>query len=115
MGNLTDKRKIFVTDALNKMFEICGSTMKYEDAVEASKNRSEWYLENEWNSDQREVWKKWFVTEVMKRKIVPSLQHANREFDWFDLAYGPKLNDTQLYETSSQPGDPDQHDSNGVV
>jgi len=111
----TEKRKRFVADALNKMFEICGSEMRYEDAVEASKSHSEWYLQQQWTPNQREVWKQWFISEILKRKIVPTTQVADREFDWFDLAYGPKINYTQEYETTIESDNPDKSTSNRMV
>ena len=65
--------------------------MTYLDAMAASQAGEQWFMENEWTSDQRETWKAWFLKEMVARKIAPTKRMAEYEFSMFDFSYGPRI------------------------
>lgn len=77
----------FTRDAINKMFEICNVNKTY-DVVLAEGNET-WYLDQKWTEADREAWKTWFVKTAIQRKLCYNKSHATRQFEWFDLSYGP--------------------------
>lgn len=81
----------FIEDAINKMFEICGSTRTYQSVL--VENRDGWFMEQRWKMADREQWKAWFVSTIRKRRLAYSKENAERQFEWFDLMYGPVIED----------------------
>lgn len=85
---MTKEEKV-LTDLINKMFEIAGHDVKFEDI----KNREDaWYTDWTMTVEQNEQWKKWGVEYLRKalrlRKIV-----AEKQMGWFSLNYGLKFSD----------------------
>ena len=78
-----------VQDLINKMFEIAGHEVTYDDII----NRKDaWYTDWTMTVEQNEQWKKWGVEYLRKalrlRKIA-----AEKQMGWFALNYGLKFSD----------------------
>lgn len=85
---MTKEEKV-LTDLINKMFEIAGHDVKFEDI----KDRNDaWYTDWTMTVEQNEQWKKWGIDHIKKnlrvRKIV-----AEKQMGWFSLNYGLKFSD----------------------
>lgn len=85
---MTKEEKV-LTELINKMFEIAGHDVKFEDI----KDRNDaWYTDWTMTVEQNEQWKKWGIEYLRKalrlRKIV-----AEKQMGWFSLNYGLKFSD----------------------
>ena len=85
---MTKEEKV-LTDLINKMFEIAGHDVKFEDIKD---RKDAWYTDWTMTVEQNEQWKKWGVEYLRKalrlRKIV-----AEKQMGWFSLNYGLKFSD----------------------
>ena len=85
---MTKEDKV-LTDLINKMFEIAGHDVKFEDIKD---RKDAWYTDWTMTVEQNEQWKKWGVEYLRKalrlRKIV-----AEKQMGWFSLNYGLKFSD----------------------
>ena len=85
---MTKEEKV-LTDLINKMFEIAGHDVKFEDIKD---RKDAWYTDWTMTVEQNEQWKKWGVDHIKKnlrvRKIV-----AEKQMGWFSLNYGLKFSD----------------------
>jgi hypothetical protein len=81
-----EKSKIFVVDVINKMFEIAGHNVTYDDI----KNRKDnWFQEWTMTYEQGEQLKQWGIIEIKKR--FKFNQHlAEREIGMINLMWGLK-------------------------
>jgi hypothetical protein len=80
------KEKLFV-DIINKMFEIAGHKVTFEDI----KNRKDaWY--NDWTmtEDQYNEWRKWGSKEL-KKKLKLTDVYADRQMSMIGLNWGLKF------------------------
>ena len=76
-----EKLKQATVDIINKMFEIAGHPVTYEDI----KNREDaWYTQWTMTTVQNEEWKKWGKQYMMKNFRLPA-RMAEREMDWTSL------------------------------
>ena len=87
---MTDKKRLeIVTTVINKMFEIAGHAVTYDDIV----NRKDaWYSEWTMTKEQNDEWRKWGVSYFRKKARWPK-HMAEREMAMFDLMYGLKVID----------------------
>jgi hypothetical protein len=83
-----NKIQTFMEDAINKMFMISGSNLRYSD-VHSSTDK--WWWDNTTTEEQLATWRGWFLVEIKKRRIAINVKSANLEFDMFNLAYGLKI------------------------
>lgn len=85
---MTKEEKV-LTDLINKMFEIAGHDVKFEDIKD---RKDAWYTDWTMTVEQNEQWKKWGIDHIKKnlrvRKIV-----AEKQMGWFSLNYGLKFSD----------------------
>lgn len=85
---MTKEDKV-LADLINKMFEIAGHDVKFEDIKD---RKDAWYTDWTMTVEQNEQWKKWGVEYLRKalrlRKIV-----AEKQMGWFSLNYGLKFSD----------------------
>ena len=85
---MTKEEKV-LTDLINKMFEIAGHDVKFEDIKD---RKDAWYTDWTMTVEQNEQWKKWGIEYLRKalrlRKIV-----AEKQMGWFSLNYGLKFSD----------------------
>ena len=84
---MTDKKiDKFVKDAINKQFIIAKHKVRFEACFKIK----DWYSKFTMTKKQHAEWKKWFLAEFKKRKL-SSYRKGAREFVWFDLMYGLRI------------------------
>ena len=83
--------QIIVETLINKMFEISGHSITFEDI----KNRKDdWYSEYEMTSEECAEWMEW-GTEYLKKTLKINKKLAEREMSMFNLSYGLKIAEPQ--------------------
>lgn len=85
--NQQDKQKQIAKDLINKMFELAGHDMKYEDVIERQDN---WFQQYTMTQDQNKEWRKW-GTEYLRKKKRWTKKMAEREMAMLDLYCGLKI------------------------
>jgi len=81
-----EKSKMFIVDLINKMFEISGHNVTYDDIKDRKDN---WFQEWTMTYEQGEQWKQFGILELKKRLKLN--QHlAEREMGMINLMYGLK-------------------------
>lgn len=87
------KKKIDVAETLiNKMFEIAGHNVTYDDIKERKDN---WYQQYTMTEQQNKEWREWGISFLKKQGGVLKAR-ADKEMAFFDLMYGLKINDIVL-------------------
>ena len=84
-----EKMNVFVVDVINKMFEIAGHDVTYEDIKD---RKDEWYTQWTMTMEQNDVWKEWGVSEIRKR-FRYNKKWAEREMGMIILMWGLKFSD----------------------
>jgi len=84
-----EKKDIFVKDVINKMFEIAGHDVTYEDIKD---RKDDWYTQWTMSTAQNDEWNEWGVTEIRKR-FRYNKKWAEKEMGWINLMWGLKFND----------------------
>lgn len=81
-----EKSKMFLVDVINKMFEIAGHDVTYDDIKDRKDN---WFQEWTMTYEQGDQWKQFGISELKKRL---KLNHhlAEREMGMINLMYGLK-------------------------
>jgi hypothetical protein len=85
--NRQDKTTQIARDLINKMFELAGHDMKYEDVVDRQDN---WFQQYTMTQLQNEEWRKW-GTEYLRKKKRWTKKMAEREMAMVDLYCGLKI------------------------
>ena len=81
-----EKSKMFLVDVINKMFEIAGHNVTYDDIKDRKDN---WFQEWTMTYEQGDQWKQFGILELKKRLKLN--QHlAEREMGMINLMYGLK-------------------------
>lgn len=81
-----EKSKMFLVDVINKMFEIAGHDVTYDDIKDRKDN---WFQEWTMTYEQGDQWKQFGILELKKRLKLN--QHlAEREMAMINLMYGLK-------------------------
>lgn len=91
---LTKQQKIdlFVVDAINKMFEIAGHSVTYDDILGVEN----WFQKYTMTVEQGEEFKKWGKKYLMK-ELRMYAKAAEREMMWFNLQWGLTYSDWENY------------------
>jgi len=89
--NQQDKAIQISKDLINKMFELAGHDMKYEDVIGRQDN---WFQQYTMTQDQNEEWRKW-GTEYLRKKKRWTKKMAEREMAMIDLYCGLKIEEIQ--------------------
>jgi hypothetical protein len=84
-----DKEKQLLKELIDKMFEIAGHDLKFED-VEG--RTDEWYQQYTMTEEQNKEWREWGTKHIKKKKRHYS-KIASREMAWLDLYCGLKISD----------------------
>ena len=83
------KRQQAAIDLLNKMFEIAGHDVTFEDV----KGRTDdWYTQWSMTVAQADEWKAWGV-EYLRKNLKLNKKAAETEMNWFNLQYGLTYSD----------------------
>lgn len=83
------KREKAGEDLINKMFEIAGHEVTFEDIKGRTDN---WFQQWTMTMAQNEEWQKWGKKYLQKELRTPA-KSAEREMQWFSLQYGLKFSD----------------------
>jgi hypothetical protein len=86
-----DKNKLILKELIDKMFEMAGHDLKFED-VEGRKDN--WFQQYTMTEAQNEEWRKW-GTEVIAKKRRFGKKLADREMRMLDLYCGLKISDSK--------------------
>jgi hypothetical protein len=86
---LEEKKNIFVIDIINKMFEIAGHDVTYDDIKD---RKDDWYTQWTMTMAQNDEWKEWGVAEIRKR-FRYNKKLAEREMAMIILQWGLKFSD----------------------
>ena len=82
-----EKVQLIVKHLIDKMFEYANLDVKYEDLLD---RKDDWYAQYTMTQEQYEAWREYSVKYIKKEKKVP-MKYAEREFAWFNLSYGLKV------------------------
>lgn len=80
---LEQKREKAVVDLINKMFEIAGHNVTYNDILGVEN----WFQKYTMTIEQSEEFKKWGKKYLIK-ELHESAKSAEREMMWFNLQWG---------------------------
>ena len=83
-----NKDEIIVETIINKMFEIAGHQVTFEDIKGRTDN---WYQQWTMTEEQNNEWKEWGTKYLKKQKHLIKY-YASRQMAMFDLNYGLKIN-----------------------
>jgi hypothetical protein len=89
-----DKNKLILKELIDKMFEIAGHSLKFED-VEGRKDN--WFQQYTMTEAQNEEWRDWGIKLIMKKHRYNKYL-ADREMRMLDLYCGLKISDSK-YDT----------------
>ena len=87
------KRQQAVIDLINKMFEIAGHKVTYDDI---KGRQDDWYTQWTMSPEQNDEWQNWGV-EYLKKKFKWNKKVAQTEMAWVSLMWGLKF-DRNPYE-----------------
>lgn len=83
------KHAKFIEDAINKMFEIAGHDVTFDDVKDRT---DDWYTQWTMTEAQNNEWKEWGVAEIRKR-FRYNKQWAEKEMSMITLMWGLKFSD----------------------
>ena len=83
------KQEQFVVDVINKMFEIAGHPITYDDVKD---RQDDWYTQWTMTMEQSDEWKNWGVSEIRKR-FRYNKKWAEKEMGMITLMWGLKFSD----------------------
>lgn len=86
-----NKDEIIIETLINKMFEIAGHSVTYNDIKDRKDN---WYQQWTMTEEQNKEWREWGIKYIKKEKRLYK-DYANKQMAFFDLMYGLK---TQEHE-----------------
>lgn len=87
-----DKNKLILKELIDKMFEIAGHPLKFEDVEGRTDN---WFQQYTMTEAQNKEWKDWGTKFIQKKKRY-NKQYAQREMAWLDLYCGLKISDSRF-------------------
>lgn len=82
-----DKDQIIVETLINKMFEIAGHSVTYDDIKDRKDN---WYQQWTMTEEQNKEWREWGLKYLKKQKRLYKY-YAEKQMAFFDLMYGLKI------------------------
>ena len=83
--------QIIIETLINKMFEISGHSVTFEDIKD---RKDEWYTEYTMTDDECVEWMRW-GSEYLKKTLKINKKLAEREMASFNLNYGLKIVELQ--------------------
>jgi hypothetical protein len=86
-----DKDTLILKELIDKMFEIAGHDLKFED-VEGRKDN--WFQQYTMTEAQNEEWRNWGIKLIMKKRRYNKFL-ADREMRMLDLYCGLKISDSK--------------------
>ena len=86
------KKQKMVVDMINKMFEIAGHPVTYDDVKD---RKDDWYTDWTMTTAQAEEWKQWGI-EYLRKNLKMNKELAEREMMWINLQWGLKYSDYNI-------------------
>ena len=86
------KKTDILKEVIDKMFEISGHPLKYEDVVGREDN---WFQQYTMTEDQNKEWREW-GTAFIKKKMRYKDKLASREMAMIDLYIGLKIEKDEI-------------------
>ena len=83
------KQEQFVVDVINKMFEIAGYQVTYDDVKD---RKDDWYTQWTMTMEQNKEWKKW-GEDYLKKVFRWNKNLCQREMEMVSLMWGLKFSD----------------------
>ena len=90
---IMEKKELFVRELINKMFEIAGHDVTYDNIKD---RKDDWYTQWTMTISQNEQWKEWGIQEISKR-FRYTKKFAEREMAMLSLMWGLKFSDWENY------------------
>lgn len=90
---LQEKQNMFIEEAINKMFEIAGHDVTFNDIKD---RKDHWFTQWTMTMEQNDIWKEWGKVEIRKR-FKYHKQWAEKEMGMISLMWGLKFSDC-VYE-----------------
>lgn len=87
-----DKDRLVLKELIDKMFELAGHDLKFED-VEGRKDN--WFQQHTMTEAQNEEWRDWGIKLIMKKRRY-NRYLADREMRMLDLYCGLKISDSKF-------------------
>jgi hypothetical protein len=84
-----DKERLLLKELIDKMFEIAGYNLKFEDVEGRTDN---WFQQYTMTESQNKEWRDW-GTKFINKKRRFGMKLASREMAWLDLYCGLKISD----------------------
>jgi hypothetical protein len=91
------KKEKAIVDIINKMFEIAGHDVTYDDIVGVDK----WYQKYTMTVEQGEEFREWGKQYLMRELKMRAAQ-AEKEMRWFSVMWGLKYSDWDKLNESNQ-------------
>ncbi len=89
-----DKGKLILKELIDKMFEIAGHPLKFEDVEGRTDN---WFQQYTMTEEQNKEWREWGIKYIKKKRRWNNYL-AERQMAWIDLYCGLKISD---YDSST--------------
>jgi hypothetical protein len=86
-----DKNKLVLKELIDKMFEMAGHDLKFEDVEGRTDN---WFQQYTMTETQNEEWREWGIKLIMKKRRY-NRYLADREMRMLDLYCGLKISDSK--------------------
>ena len=93
-----DKNKLILKELIDKMFEIAGHSLKFEDVEGRTDN---WFQQYTMTEAQNEEWRNWGAKLIMKKRRYNKFL-ADREMRMLDLYCGLKISDSKFANESKE-------------
>ena len=90
--SLEQKREKMVVDMINKMFEIAGHSVTYDDIKDRKDN---WYQEWEMTVEQNDEWKDWGI-KYLTKELKMTKKYAERQMGMISLMWGLKFSNFNI-------------------
>lgn len=90
--SIQEKRTQAVIMILNKMFEIAGHNVTYDDIKD---RKDDWFTQWTMTEAQNDEWKEWGIQEIRKR-FRYSKEWAKKEMNMISLMWGLKFSDFKI-------------------
>jgi hypothetical protein len=91
-----EKKEQALIDLINKMFEIAGHQVTFDDAVAFG---DQWFSNWTMTSEQRNEWDKWGKKYLMK-KLNLYAARAEKEMLWIGLKWGLKIEENEQIKSN---------------
>lgn len=87
-----DKSRLILKELIDKMFEVSGHSLKFEDVEGRTDN---WFQQYTMTEAQNKEWRDWGVNLLRKKRRWPK-KLAEREIAMIDLYCGLKISDSRF-------------------